>query len=291
MTAWRRQRRWLLDALPDGHARTFRPATAADRSASHSVVLAGVVGGQDAQATEGRRPPPHSLPPSGSPLTYLPSPPPPLSPPPSPPPPPFPLSLLPLPPLPSLSSWVRSPTLSPKGSFCSCFCWPHTMAYPEPGCAHEAGENFPMFGRQIALRVEQGCASFCITDFSSLHRFFVFGQGGKQMASKRPKGKKKVFKTSEIGFLVATTPADWKRYIKSFKDALTTPHFEIDLSPPRGAKGDPKKIAAAAAYLASYADIIVTAGTEAALACKEATRKDKSPPFVFASVGDPRSAA
>ena len=95
------------------------------------------------------------------------------------------------------------------------------------------------------------------------------------MASKRPKGKKKVFKTYEIGFLVATTPADWKRYIKWFKDALTTPHFEIDLSPPRGAKGDPKKIAAAAAYLASYADIIVTAGTEAALACKEATRKEQ----------------
>jgi ABC-type uncharacterized transport system substrate-binding protein len=109
------------------------------------------------------------------------------------------------------------------------------------------------------------------------------------MASKRPKGKKRVRKTYEIGFLVATTPDDWKRYIKWFKDALprATPR-RIDLAPPGGAKGDPQKIAIAAAYLASYADVIVTAGTGAALACKAATQANKIPPFVFASVGDPK---
>jgi putative ABC transport system substrate-binding protein len=61
----------------------------------------------------------------------------------------------------------------------------------------------------------------------------------------------------------------------------------ITFLPPGGAVGDPVKISAAANYFAQNAfDVVVTAGTEAALACKTAMQANQRQ-FVFASVGDP----
>jgi ABC-type uncharacterized transport system substrate-binding protein len=90
--------------------------------------------------------------------------------------------------------------------------------------------------------------------------------------------------TREVGFLIATSPSDWVRYINTFKQALNTPQVHITFVPPGGAKGDPQTIAQAAAHLAITSEVIVTAGTGAALACKGATQ---TTPIVFASVGDP----
>jgi hypothetical protein len=103
--------------------------------------------------------------------------------------------------------------------------------------------------------------------------------------------------TREIGFLVATTPGDWVHYIKSFNDKLNTFNdvdAAVTLLPPGGAKGDSAKITSTAGYLAGNFEVIVTAGTYAALACKAAiqsqvqTYPDKPPPqLVFAAAGDP----
>ena len=90
----------------------------------------------------------------------------------------------------------------------------------------------------------------------------------------------------EVGFLVATTPSDWAPYIGWFKARLTTPNVNITFLPPGGAAGDPVKISKAAKYLAENSEVIVTAGTQAALACKAETQTNQTP-FVFASVGDP----
>jgi len=88
-----------------------------------------------------------------------------------------------------------------------------------------------------------------------------------------------------IGFLTATTPQDWTRYIQWFNGALKH-NIQIKRLPVNGAKGNPQEIAKAATYFANDPDckVIVTAGTGAALACKLATQ---TKPFVFASVGDP----
>src|SRR5262245_5521143 len=103
----------------------------------------------------------------------------------------------------------------------------------------------------------------------------------------RPKGKKSVGETYEVGCLVATTPDDCDSYIESVKNALRK-DANITFLPPGGAKGDLQKIRDAASYFASTVHVIVTSGTPAALACKEATKTNKFPPFVFASVGDPK---
>jgi putative ABC transport system substrate-binding protein len=88
----------------------------------------------------------------------------------------------------------------------------------------------------------------------------------------------------EVGFLVAATTSDWAPYITWFKARLTTPNVNITFLPPGGAAGDLDKISEAAKYLAKNSEVIVTAGTQAALICKAET---KTTPFVFASVGDP----
>jgi ABC-type uncharacterized transport system substrate-binding protein len=90
----------------------------------------------------------------------------------------------------------------------------------------------------------------------------------------------------EVGFLIAATPNAWAKYIGWFKAKLTTPNVNITLLPPGGAAGDSQKIEDAAKYLAKHVEVIVTAGTQAALACKAATQTNQTP-FVFASVGDP----
>lgn len=90
----------------------------------------------------------------------------------------------------------------------------------------------------------------------------------------------------EVGFLVAAKQSDWDQYIEWFKARLTTPTVNITLLPPGGAAGDAVQISQAAKYLAETTEVIVTAGTEAALACKAATQTNQTP-FVFASIGDP----
>ena len=90
----------------------------------------------------------------------------------------------------------------------------------------------------------------------------------------------------QVAILVSTTNDDWKDYIKSFENALKTKAV-ISYHPPGGANGDAATIIETAEYLAkTNADVIVTAGTGAALALKRATAAN-SKQFVFASVGDP----
>ena len=89
-----------------------------------------------------------------------------------------------------------------------------------------------------------------------------------------------------VGFLVAAGINDWAQYIGSFRAKLTSPNVHITFLPPGGAAGDPGEINDAATYLAGHCEVIVTAGTQAALACKAATQTNQTP-FVFASVGDP----
>jgi ABC-type uncharacterized transport system substrate-binding protein len=95
--------------------------------------------------------------------------------------------------------------------------------------------------------------------------------------------------TRQVGFLVAASPDNWDKYIKWFKaklQALGNHDFNITFLPPAGAAGDANKIKEAAIYLAGNVEVIVTAGTQAALACKAATQANQTP-FVFASIGDP----
>jgi ABC-type uncharacterized transport system substrate-binding protein len=95
-------------------------------------------------------------------------------------------------------------------------------------------------------------------------------------------------RVKRVGFLVATTPNDWKRYIQWFEAKLKrlNPNVEIHYEPPGGADGDAATIMETAAYLAKYTDVVITAGTGAALALKTATQDNRTP-FVFASIGDP----
>ena len=92
--------------------------------------------------------------------------------------------------------------------------------------------------------------------------------------------------TRQVGFLLAAKESDWRKYIRWFKAKLKTPNVNITFLPPGGASGDPYQIKKAAEYLAESVEVIVTASTQAALACKQATQTN-STPFVFASVGDP----
>jgi putative ABC transport system substrate-binding protein len=86
--------------------------------------------------------------------------------------------------------------------------------------------------------------------------------------------------------LIAASPGNWNRYIGWFKAKLRTPNVNITLLPPNGADGDPTAIQQAANYLAANVEVIVTASTQAALACKAATQSTATQ-VVFASVGDP----
>jgi hypothetical protein len=89
----------------------------------------------------------------------------------------------------------------------------------------------------------------------------------------------------EIGFLCAATDAAWKKYYDAFKAALTPDVFHPNYV---SAQGDSSQYGYWAGQLAGIANIkvIVTAGTEAALACKNATANTDIA-VVFASAGDP----
>jgi ABC transporter substrate binding protein len=92
----------------------------------------------------------------------------------------------------------------------------------------------------------------------------------------------------EIGFLCAATDAAWKKYYDAFKAALTPNVFHINYL---SAGGDPSQYDNLAGRLAAIANIkvIVTAGTEAALACENAVLDPTNTAVVFASAGDPVS--
>lgn len=96
----------------------------------------------------------------------------------------------------------------------------------------------------------------------------------------------------EIGFLCAATDAAWKPYVDAFINALTPNVFNLDPpNPPNyvSAQGDSSKYDTLAGQLAAIPNIkvIVTAGTEAALACKKAVLDPVNTAVVFASAGDP----
>jgi putative tryptophan/tyrosine transport system substrate-binding protein len=103
--------------------------------------------------------------------------------------------------------------------------------------------------------------------------------------------------SKKIGFLVAATPSVWHDYKEAFEDGLTARGWtigngtgakdvSIDYQPKDGAAGKPDMYASVANQFATKnpVDVIVTAGTAAALACQSAT---SSIPIVFASAGDP----
>jgi ABC-type uncharacterized transport system substrate-binding protein len=115
--------------------------------------------------------------------------------------------------------------------------------------------------------------------------------------STKTKSKKHRFTNTppKIGFLVAATTAAWKPYTDAFEQGLSTygwvkgTDYNIDYEPPGGAAGDvPTLQNTAQQFVTTGVDIIVTAGTEAAQACKTVTATQLIPtPVVFASVGDP----
>jgi putative ABC transport system substrate-binding protein len=103
--------------------------------------------------------------------------------------------------------------------------------------------------------------------------------------------------SKRIGFLVAATPNVWHGYKMAFEDGLKANGWTIgngtgakdvfiDYQPEDGAAGKPDRYASVASQFVTTnpVDVIVTAGTAAALACKSAT---SSIPIVFASAGDP----
>jgi putative ABC transport system substrate-binding protein len=98
-----------------------------------------------------------------------------------------------------------------------------------------------------------------------------------------------------IGFLIAAKATDWDDYIDAFTDRLEARGWvigngngpkdvSIDYQPKAGAAGDLKTIQKCAGDFVGNVDLIVTSGTQAADACKTAT---KNIPIVFAAAGDP----
>jgi hypothetical protein len=88
----------------------------------------------------------------------------------------------------------------------------------------------------------------------------------------------------QVGFLLATAPDDWKDYIKAFTNKLNK-IADVTVLPPKGSNGNADDIRKTAEYMVDHFDVIVTAGTLAALICKDATNTIRTP-VVFASVGD-----
>jgi putative tryptophan/tyrosine transport system substrate-binding protein len=93
---------------------------------------------------------------------------------------------------------------------------------------------------------------------------------------------------AKIGFLGATTPEVWSGFVTAFEQQLRQlgwingGNIAIDY---RWASGEPKRYAALAkGFVGRDVDIIVTSGTAAVIAAKNAT---KSIPIVFAAAGDP----
>jgi ABC-type uncharacterized transport system substrate-binding protein len=93
----------------------------------------------------------------------------------------------------------------------------------------------------------------------------------------------------KVGFLITTTPGDWRDYIKAFTDVwvnkLHHSASSIKKGPSGGAHGDHDDIRRGAREFQADPDVkvVVTAGTGAALICKAELTK----PFVYAAVGDP----
>jgi ABC-type uncharacterized transport system substrate-binding protein len=93
----------------------------------------------------------------------------------------------------------------------------------------------------------------------------------------------------KVGFLITTTPGDWRDYIKAFTavwvDKLKHSANSIKKEPNGGAHGDEDDLTKGAQALEANDDVkvIVTAGTGAAEICKKELKK----PFVYAAVGDP----
>lgn len=91
---------------------------------------------------------------------------------------------------------------------------------------------------------------------------------------------------AKVGFLLATKPNDWNAYLASFRQQLMN-GVTVSIQPPGGAGGDANVIRQTAITLANdnTIDIIVTAGTLAALELQAATQANQKP-FIYASVGD-----
>jgi putative tryptophan/tyrosine transport system substrate-binding protein len=91
-----------------------------------------------------------------------------------------------------------------------------------------------------------------------------------------------------IGFLGATTPKVWKEFVTSFEKGLRDRKWVKGTNIAikyEWADGKPQRYASLAKkFVRDGVDIIVTSGTQAALAAKSASRKI---PVVFASAGDP----
>jgi len=92
----------------------------------------------------------------------------------------------------------------------------------------------------------------------------------------------------KVGLLITTTPGDWRDYVDAFTNVwvkLGHSSNSIMRLPSGGARGDLDKIREAAGGFEDAPDVkvVVTAGTGAALICKEELTK----PFVYAAVGDP----
>jgi ABC-type uncharacterized transport system substrate-binding protein len=93
----------------------------------------------------------------------------------------------------------------------------------------------------------------------------------------------------QIGFLIGPKRRDWADYIKAFEKKLKElgrTDAVITCLPPAGARGKKDVLKKNAEYLAENTEVIVTSGTAAALACKDATAINKKP-FIFAAAGDP----
>ena len=102
-------------------------------------------------------------------------------------------------------------------------------------------------------------------------------------ARRQPKRAK-----ATIGFLGATNPKVWKKFVASFEDGLRDrkwvkgPNIVIKYE---WADGKPERYASLAKkFVNDGVNVIVTSGTQAALAAKSASR---TIPVVFASAGDP----
>ena len=122
----------------------------------------------------------------------------------------------------------------------------------------------------------------------------------KPKSKSKSKSKSLLTAAKRIGFVIAAGRDDWESYIDAFKDRLTQRGWTIgvgtgardvfiDFQPSNGAMGNITDISYYAnEFVQNNVDVIVTAGTEASLTCKNAiSNNGKNTPFVFASVGDP----
>jgi putative ABC transport system substrate-binding protein len=113
----------------------------------------------------------------------------------------------------------------------------------------------------------------------------------KSKSGSKPKSKSKAASpTPKIGFLLAAKKLTWSDFISAFEGKLKTlswtpgTNLNIDYQEANGDEAQYETIATS--FVAAGVDVIVTAGTEAAVACQIATRGNPIS-VVFASAGDP----